>query len=148
MPSKPQPQNRQASLDREVESLKTLPIDQLEQIALEEASKVSANLGGYNSFAESMGQDAPAGAYEDPLGVDPATIRAASEALVSMGVLRVPTDSVTPDFKRALQAAADQASPGLYDVIGNHDDCVEVIQGVANGTIGNGGSSAGLELGV
>jgi hypothetical protein len=127
--------------------MQTLPIDQLEQLALEEASKVSSHLSGYNNFAESMGQDAPAGAYEDPLGVDPTVIRAASEKLVSMGLLRMPTDKSNPEFKRALQAAADQSSPGLYDVIGNHDDCVEVIQGVANGTIGNAGSPGG-ELGI
>ncbi len=147
MPPKPPSQNRQQALDRDVQALQTLPIDQLEQIAMEEASKVSAHVGGFNNFAESMGQDAPAGAYEDPLGVDPAVIRAASEKLVSMGLLRIPTDKSNPEFKRALQAAADQTSPGLYDVIGNHDDCVEVIQGVANGTIGDAGTVGG-ELGI
>lgn len=71
-------------------------------------------------------------------GPDAETVLAASQALVEGGMLPMPTDRVTPDVRRALQAVADRKSPGLYDVINDDDDLAEVLEGVANGSFGVG----------
>lgn len=134
MPSKPQ-----SPLLSDVESLKTLPIDQLEQEVLQSAAKVSAHVGGAENFADSMGLEP--GPAESPLGRPDGEVRACSEILVAAGLLRAPTDTVTPDLRRALQAVADQRSPGLYDVMTDDRDLQEVLQGVVSGSWGIGGGS-------
>lgn len=141
MPSKPQ--SLQPLSD--IESLKTLPIDQLEQEVLQSAAKVSAHVGGAENFAESMGLGEGA---EETLGRPAGEVRACSEILVAAGLLRAPTDTVTPDLRRALQAVADQRSPGLYDVMTDDRDLQEVLQGVVSGSWGIGGdapSSVGID---
>ncbi len=116
-----------------------MPLDQLEQTVLEQASRVTAHLGGHEDFADSMGLEETVEDAGTPLGsIDSSMVRAASEALVSQGLLSLPTDRVSKDMRRALQALADKFAPGLYDVVADDKDLLEVIKGVANGTFGNG----------
>jgi hypothetical protein len=122
----------------DVGRLRALPIDQLEQEVLNAANEVSANVAGYDNFGQSMGLEDKA---DDVLGEEPEEIMAASRALVSAGLLVSPTDKITPDLKRALQAAADQKAPGLYDVMSDSKDLDEALEGVGNGSWGIGGSA-------
>lgn len=118
-----------------------MPLDQLEQTVLEQASRVSAHLNGAEDFSEAMGLEETLPEAGTPMGMDAETVRAASQVLVSQGLLKMPTDRVSREMRQALQALADQFAPGLYDVMHEDKDLLEVLKGVANGTFGNGGDA-------
>jgi len=122
-----------------------MPLDQLEQLLVDQAEETSMAASGYGSVAESIGlEDIPAeaggempeiSAEDMMLSADPDTVEGATTVLVEAGLLTSITTDITPELVQVLQDVADQNAPGLYDVLGNEAALVEVLEGVSNGTI-------------
>tara|TARA_R110000765_G_scaffold348643_1_gene438763 strand:- start:1614 stop:2015 length:402 start_codon:yes stop_codon:yes gene_type:complete len=85
---------------------------------------------GMGAPTEGMGQ-----APEMGVGPSPDVIMAATSILVAAGLIPQATDQLTPEVVAAFQMLVDKIRPGLYD-LSSPDELLEVLNGLANGTIG------------
>jgi hypothetical protein len=104
-----------------------MPTDQIEQ-------ELEAEIAALDKAAAARPRPAAKVAPADLVTLPPELIQALSMMLVDIGLLAAPTQTLTPEFRQALQTIADQSAPGLYD-LNNDKDLEEVVTGVMNGTI-------------
>lgn len=75
-----------------------------------------------------------AASAENPTGISPEDIMAASAALVQQGWMQQTSSEVGAEMVMALQGVATLVAPGLYD-LSNPQDLSEVIRGISTGLI-------------
>ena len=107
------------------EQLMSMPLDQLEQMVLGKAK----NLGEMQRMADPTGGEAPPADLSNEGMIDGALVMAATTKLAELGLPVQPTQQLTPDVVKALQAALDKVVPGLYN-LSNPDDLEEVLNGI------------------
>jgi len=114
------------------EQIRNLPLEDLEALVMQRTSELAAMT---ENDPELEGIMSPANASSGPEPVNPDAVMAATAVLVQAGLLQTPTAEVTPEVIAALQSFVDKLRPGLYD-LSIPQDLSEVIDGIANGTIG------------
>jgi hypothetical protein len=120
----------------------TLPLEQLPELLQEKTAEADRAVRGYKSVAQEYGFEEVL-PEDAAMAADPGIIQAATMELVQMGLLDRAAAAVTPQVLDALQRLVDQVAPQLYDVRNNPDDLMEVLEGVANGSLGTGAGAAG-----
>jgi len=132
------------------QELAEMPLDQLEQLVMQQASEVSSLLGGEGTDVSPALGAPPAEAPIAPEGeqsvspymetgapldmISPDIIQMATTKLVEAGFLDVASSDMTPELIQVLQTVADSVAPGIYN-LNNDADMMEFINGIANGTI-------------
>ena len=119
------------------EQLQNLPLEELEALVFQRASELGGMMGEATVPAPvggAMESAAIAGASED-------LVFAATSALVEAGLLDSAVREITPEVLVALEAFISEIRPGLYD-LSNEADLLEVLNGIANGTIYEGAGAA------
>ena len=131
------------------QQLESMPMDQLESLVMQRAAEVASAMGHNAGPGELPAPEAPAPMAQAPapapasavdpdsaalMGLGPDVIMAATQELVEAGIMQAPADTITPEVQGALQAAADLAEPGLYDLT-EPGDLQELVTRLANGAI-------------
>lgn len=144
------------------EQLANMPLEELENILVQESQKLSDLLAQGGPEVEMLPeQDAEMMAepdvelaeeemmeesFEDPAVsplinpdvpldmLSPDIIQAATAQLVEAGLLDKASSQMTPELIGILEGVAQQSAPGLYNLT-NDDDLMEFVNGIANGTI-------------
>tara|TARA_R110000824_G_scaffold278612_1_gene466892 strand:+ start:8349 stop:8885 length:537 start_codon:yes stop_codon:yes gene_type:complete len=129
------------------QELATMPLDQLEQLVMQQANEVSSLLGGEGTDAAPAAPGEMMPAPEGSPAVDPYMdsgapldmlssdiIQMATTRMVESGFLDVASSEMTPELIQVLQGAADAIAPGIYNM-NNDADLTEFVNGIANGTI-------------
>jgi|TARA_R100001443_G_scaffold11661_2_gene21227 hypothetical protein len=132
------------------EEIQNMPLEQLEQLIIQEAGRVQQLMGAEGGAGAEMPpepappMDMPAPGMEavapymdtgvplDMLSAD--IIQQATTALVEGGYLDLASSEMTPELIQVLQAVAERVAPGIYDM-SNDADLMEFVNGIANGTI-------------
>lgn len=116
------------------DQIKNLPLEELEALVMQRTSELAAMTGGMSPLLEGgeMSAPTPEGGMQP---IDPDALMAATSVLVEAGLLGSPTAELSPEIIAALQSFIDKLRPGLYD-LSIPQDLSEVIDGIANGTIG------------
>lgn len=114
------------------DQLRNLPLEDLEALVMQETQELAALQSSFDPMEDPMSPATPsAGAAP----VNPNSVVAATAVLVEAGILPSPTSELTPEIISAFQSFVDKVRPGLYD-LSIPQDLTEVIDGIANGTIG------------
>lgn len=156
------------------EQLASMPIEELEALVMQEASRLDQMLAGGG-----MDETLPAAPIEQSPMMDPAMapdmaaaqiqeevpdvavspvmnpevpldmlspdlIQSATTALVEAGLLDRATNQMSPDLIQVLQGVADLQSPGIYN-LNNDADLMEFVNGIATGIIPIGGAGGSAE---
>tara|TARA_R110000824_G_scaffold301762_2_gene489727 strand:+ start:296 stop:754 length:459 start_codon:yes stop_codon:yes gene_type:complete len=112
-------------------------LEELEALVFQRASELGGMMGEETALAPAEGGMEPAamGAVSEDL------IFTATSALVEAGLLDSAVREITPEVLVALEAFVSEIRPGLYD-LSNEADLLEVLNGIANGTIYSGAGAA------
>ena len=114
------------------DQIRNLPLEDLEALVMQRSSELATMTGGMDPMQGEMSAPTPEGGSQP---IEPDALMAATAVLVEAGLLPSPTSDLTPEIIAALQSFVDKLRPGLYD-LSIPQDLSEVIDGIANGTIG------------
>ena len=114
------------------DQIRNLPLEDLEALVMQRTSELAAMT---ENDPQLEGMMSPPNASSGPEPVNPEALMAATAVLVQAGIMQTPTAELTPEVVAALQSFVDKLRPGLYD-LSIPQDLSEVIDGIANGTIG------------